>query len=61
MNATLIKSAFLGTTTMFACTSALAGSITGKIDYEGVVPPVLAKPIDASSDPNCVHSTQDDP
>lgn len=61
MNTNLIKSALTGTALIFASTSAFAGAITGKIVYEGAVPPVLAKPIDVSSDPHCVHHTEDSP
>ena len=61
MNVTLRKTALLGAVTLFACTNALAGSITGKIIYEGEVPPVLSKPLDVSSDAQCVHHTKDKP
>ncbi len=35
------------------CSGAFAGSITGKIVYEGSVPASITKPIDTSGDPQC--------
>lgn len=61
MYTTLSKSAVFVVATVLPCMGALAGTITGQIVYEGDVPPVLAKPIDVRSDPNCVHHTQDSP
>lgn len=61
MTITMKSTALLGTAALLACTGAFAGSIKGKIVYEGDVPPVLAKPLDVSSDPNCVHHSADNP
>lgn len=56
-----LKAASLGLAALFTCTGAVAGTITGKIVYEGDVPKSLSKPIDVSSDPHCVHHTTDKP
>lgn len=61
MNFSLRHAAVFGAAALFTCGVAHAGSITGKIVYEGDVPPVLSKPLDVSSDPNCVHHTEDNP
>lgn len=61
MNNLLKKTAVFSAAAAVACSGAFAGSITGKIVYEGEVPEVLSKPIDVSSDPNCVHHTEDEP
>lgn len=61
MKTTIKHTVFFGAATLVACTGAFAGSITGKIVYEGDVPPVLSKPIDVSADPQCVHHSEGSP
>ena len=44
-----------------SCTGVFAGSITGKIVYEGKVPASITKPIDTSGDPACAAHAGDNP
>lgn len=53
MNSMLKATAFFGAAAVLVSANALAGSITGKIVYEGEVPAALSKPLDTSSDPAC--------
>ena len=61
MKTSMKRAAAFGAVALFTCTGTFAGSITGKIVYEGEVPPTLSKPIDVSSDPQCVHHTEGEP
>lgn len=62
MNRLIRTAAIAGTFSLLACSGALAGTITGKIIYEGEVPAVLLKPIDTSADPECAaHFTAENP
>lgn len=44
-----------------ATSGVFAGSITGKIVYEGAIPAALSKPIDTSGDPACAAHAGDNP
>lgn len=61
MNRLVISAAIAGSISVLGCSVALAGSITGKIVYEGEVPAALSKPIDTSAEPECAAHTADNP
>lgn len=61
MNRLFTSAAMAGAISVLGCSGALAGSITGKIVYEGEVPAVLSKPIDTSADPECATHAADNP
>lgn len=46
---------------VLASSGAFAGAITGKVVYEGKVPPAISKPIDTSGDPACAAHAGDKP
>lgn len=61
MNRYFLSTALFSAATLLACSGAPAGSISGKIVYEGDIPEVLTKPIDTSADPACAACLKDGP